>query len=75
MITESNSRGLTEITLYVRRFDCAVCGKPVYYDDETGELTCGCCTIKLAVKPLDLAVNFFKLPVNKKVVMDGAKQP
>jgi len=31
-----------EMTVYVRKFPCAVCGENVYWDSETQLLTCGC---------------------------------
>jgi len=30
------------MTVYVRKFPCAVCGENVYWDSETQLLTCGC---------------------------------
>ena len=56
------------MTLYLRKENCWVCGKQVIYDSDTGDLTCGCCTIKLKVKPLDLATNWvkFAVPLVKK---------
>jgi len=55
------------MTLYVRKWDCDCCGEPVSYDSETGDLSCGCVTIHLSVKPLDLQINWKILAVPLKV--------
>lgn len=69
---ENHQEGVLNLVLYVRKWNCAVCDKPVIYDSEKGELTCGCCKVKLAVKPLDLATSFVKLA--EKVRSDGFKR-
>ena len=34
------------MTLYVRKYPCAICREPVYWDSEKQKLTCGCGTFK-----------------------------
>jgi hypothetical protein len=50
------------VTKYTRRWDCAVCGKPVIYDTKEYTLSCDCETIKIV--PLawnDLTTKFERL--------------
>lgn len=55
------------MTLYVRKWNCACCDQPVVYDSLSGDLSCGCGAIHLAVKPLDLNLHFTKWAVPLKV--------
>ena len=57
-----------DMVLYKRKWPCAVCGSILIYDSQTHELKCDCCTIRLSVKPLDLATNFLKLANLEKEV-------
>jgi len=47
------------MTVYVRRFNCSVCGKQVFWDDKTQKLRCGCGSFKASFVNLS---EFIKMP-------------
>jgi hypothetical protein len=51
------------MTLFKRKWLCAVCNEPVIYDSEAKTVSCKCGTIKLQVRPLDINTNFTVLAV------------
>jgi hypothetical protein len=44
------------MTLYVRRYNCAVCGKQVYWDDRAQKLSCGCGSFKASFVNLQVFI-------------------
>lgn len=55
----SPSKEMISLTVYVRKFDCSVCGKPVYWDDDKQLLSCGCGKFKASFVNLE---EFIPLP-------------
>jgi hypothetical protein len=62
------------MTLYKRKWDCAVCGEPVYYDTDTNTLSCGCGQRKTTPKEIGLTVNFIPVTFQPTTAIEKAKQ-
>ena len=56
--------------LYKRKFPCAVCGKPVYWDSDRQLLSCGCGTTKATFVNLEA---FEQLPKYARHVSEKAE--
>ena len=47
--------------LWVRKWDCGVCGEKVYYFDSCSVVECGCCRIRKNIPIGVLSKSFIKL--------------
>jgi len=50
------------MTRYKRKWDCAVCGKPVIYDPKENTVSCDCGTVKIVPLSLnDIVLNWERI--------------